>query len=79
MRPRWRCPGCTSLNKQSAETLKELQHDLLHFGHHADRERAVAMLSGLTLYLENHGDLLKAGILPALMTTVQDEQTVPQV
>lgn len=37
------------------------------------------MLSGLTLYLENHDQLLNAGILPALMSTVQDEHTVPQV
>ena len=62
-----------------AETLDSLQHDLLHPGHSADRERAVAMLSSLTMYLENHSDLLKAGILPALMATVEDEHCIPQV
>ena len=64
-------PRCT-------DTLEELRKDLLEFSHHADRERAVAMLSGLTLYLENHQELLKAKILPSLMATVLDEHTVPQ-
>ena len=38
----------------------------------------MAMLSGLTLYLENHQELLQAKILPALMATIMDEHTVPQ-
>ena len=66
------------LRQPCTDTLEELRKDLLEFSHHADRERAVAMLSGLTLYLENHQELLKAKILPSLMATVLDEHTVPQ-
>ena len=36
------------------------------------------MLSSLTLFLENHAQLLKADLLPALMAAVIDEHTVPQ-
>ena len=37
------------------------------------------MLSGLTLYLENHQDILQAKLLPALMAAIQDQHNVPQV
>ena len=61
-----------------AEALEELTKDL-HGHHYADRERSVSSLSGLTIYLEHHEALLAAGVLPALMASVQDERAVPQV
>ena len=41
-------------------------------GAYADRERAVAILSGLTIYLENHAAILKSEVLPALMNVVSN-------
>ena len=54
-----------------AESLRELAADLVD-GAYADRERAVAILSGLTIYLENHAAILKSEVLPALMSVVSN-------
>ena len=54
-----------------AESLRELAADLVD-GAYADRERAVAILSGLTIYLENHAAILKSEVLPALMNVVSN-------
>lgn len=54
-----------------AESLRELAADLVT-GAYADRERAVAILSGLTIYLENHAAILKSEVLPALMNVVSN-------
>lgn len=45
----------------------------------AEREGAVALLSGLTVYVEHHPALLDAGVLPALMRAVTNPETIPQV
>lgn len=55
----------------SPESLRELAADLVT-GAYADRERAVAILSGLTIYLENHAAILKSEVLPALMNVVSN-------
>ena len=39
----------------------------------------MALLSGLTIWIEHHDAMLAAGILQALLRTVEDETTVPQV
>lgn len=62
----------------AAETLQELARDL-QGSQAADRERSVAALSSLTIYLEHHEQLLQAGVLPVLMATVKDSRTIPQV
>ena len=62
----------------SAEALRELAGDLHPARSNPDRERAAAMLSSLTIFLEHHPALLDAGVFPALMATVMDEQAVPQ-
>ena len=48
-------------------------------GTSADREAAVALLSSLTIWEEHHDALLSAGVLPALLRTVEKADTVPQV
>ena len=37
------------------------------------------MLSGLTLYVDHHDAILGAGVLPSLLTAVEDEKLIPQV
>ena len=70
------CLTCTAV--AGAETLEELARDL-RGSQAADRERAVASLSTLTLYLEHHDQLLEADILPALFATIRDSRSIPQV
>jgi len=45
----------------------------------ADKERAVSMLSSLTLFLEYHSAMMKAGVFPALIKAILDARMVPQV
>ncbi|KAK9829173.1 hypothetical protein WJX72_004304 [[Myrmecia] bisecta] len=59
-------------------TLGQLARDLSS-SRMADRERAISMLSGLTVFLEHHQAMLRAGLLPALMKAVLDTEMVPQV
>lgn len=61
-----------------AESLAELTQDLLS-GAYYDKERAVSMLSGLTLYIDYHDALLASDVLPALMQTVCSETVEPTV
>lgn len=61
------------------EALQELARDLAQ-GTAADKERAVSMLSSLTLYVDHHGALLNTpGVLECLLDAVIDERLVPQV
>lgn len=61
-----------------ADALEDLAHDLSSTNT-ADKERAVSMLSSLTLYLEYHSAMMKAGVFPALIKAILDEKMVPQV
>lgn len=60
------------------EALEDLAK-ALNGSHYADRETSVASISGLTIYLEHHEALLKAGILPALMEAIQNPRSVSQL
>lgn len=61
-----------------AEALQSLAQDLAH-GNSAAKERAVAMLSSLTLYVDHHDAILATpGVLQALLASVADERLVPQ-
>ena len=62
----------------SAEVLHDLADDLVH-GQYADKERAVAMLSSMTLYIDHHYVLLESGVLPALMSNVSNSKVEPTV
>jgi hypothetical protein len=44
-----------------------------------DCEVAVSRLSSLTIFLENHDAILRAGVLPTLMHVVEQGTTMPQV
>jgi hypothetical protein len=60
------------------EALQSLAQDLAH-GNSAAKERAVAMLSSLTLYVDHHDAILATpGVLQALLASVADERLVPQ-
>lgn len=61
-----------------AEVLQDLAHDLVK-GQYADKERAVAMLSSMTMYIDHHEVLLESGVLPALMSTVSNPKVEPTV
>ena len=61
-----------------AEVLRDLAHDLVK-GQYADKERAVAMLSSMTLYIDHHDVLLESGVLPALMSNVSNSKVEPTV
>lgn len=62
-----------------AEALQELARDLAA-GSASDQERAVAMLSSLTMYIDHHSAILATpGVLDALLDTVIDDRVVPQV
>ena len=39
----------------------------------------MALLSSLTIWIEHHDAMLAAGVLSALLRTVEDDTTVPQV
>ncbi len=39
----------------------------------------MALLSSLTMWIEHHDAMLAAGVLPALLRTVEDQTSVPQV
>lgn len=62
----------------SAEVLQDLAHDLVK-GQYADKERAVAMLSSMTMYIDHHQVLLESGVLPALMSAVSNPKVEPTV
>lgn len=62
----------------AAEVLQDLAHDLVN-GQYADKERAVAMLSSMTMYIDHHDVLLEAGVLPALMSAVSNPKAEPTV
>ena len=62
----------------SADALEDLARDLSSTNT-ADKERAVSMLSSLTLYLEYHSAMMKAGVFPALIKAILDARMVPQV
>ncbi len=62
----------------ATDTLAQLAKDLSS-PINADREVAVSMLSNLTIYLEHHDVLQRAGVFPALMRAVMDHKIVPQV
>lgn len=62
----------------TAEALKELADDL-RSGSYSDKERAVSMLSSLTLYVDHHNAILGAGVLPSLLLSIKDERLIPQV
>lgn len=61
-----------------AEALAQLAEEL-RAGSVGDKERAVSMLSSLTLYVDHHDAILAAGVLPSLLVSVKDERLVPQV
>ena len=61
----------------AAAALQRLARDLSSEAP-SERESAVALLSSLTVFLEHHPALLDAGVLPALMRTVTDPETIPQ-
>lgn len=61
-----------------AEVLQDLAHDLVK-GQYADKERAVAMLSSMTMYIDHHEVLLESGVLPALMSAVSNPKVEPTV
>ena len=61
-----------------AEVLQDLAHDLVN-GQYADKERAVAMLSSMTMYIDHHEVLLESGVLPALMGAVSNPKVEPTV
>ena len=61
-----------------AEVLKDLAEDLVN-GQYADKERAVAMLSSMTMYIDHHDLLLECGVLPALLRTVSSSKIEPTV
>lgn len=61
-----------------AEVLHDLANDLVN-GQYADKERAVAMLSSMTMYIDHHEVLLEAGVLPALMSAVSNPKVEPTV
>ena len=61
-----------------AEVLKDLAEDLIS-GQYADKERAVAMLSSMTMYVDHHDVLLESGVLPALLRTVSSSKIEPTV
>ncbi len=54
-------------------------HGTLSSFNTADKERAVSMLSSLTLFLEYHSAMMKAGVFPALIKAILDARMVPQV
>ncbi len=58
--------------------LQGLAEDLVN-GQYADKERAVAMLSSMTMYIDHHDVLLEAGVLPALMSAVSNPKVEPTV
>ena len=58
--------------------LQDLAHDLIN-GQYADKERAVAMLSSMTIYIDHHDVLLEAGVLPSLMSAVSNPKVEPTV
>lgn len=60
------------------EVLQDLAHDLVK-GQYADKERAVAMLSSMTMYIDHHEVLLESGVLPALMSAVSNPKVEPTV
>lgn len=60
------------------DALEDLARDLSS-SNTADKERAVSMLSSLTLYLEYHSAMMKAGVFPALIKAILDTRMVPQV
>ncbi|KAL3137901.1 hypothetical protein ABBQ38_005150 [Trebouxia sp. C0009 RCD-2024] len=60
------------------EVLQDLAHDLVK-GQYADKERAVAMLSSMTMYIDHHEVLLEAGVLPSLMSAVSNPKVEPTV
>lgn len=61
-----------------ADALEDLARDLSSTNT-ADKERAVSMLSSLTLFLEYHSAMMKAGVFPALIKAILDARMVPQV
>lgn len=63
---------------EPAEVLKDLAEDLTN-GQYADKERAVAMLSSMTMYIDHHDVLLESGVLPALLRTVSSSKIEPTV
>lgn len=76
-------PAASDAHNQScfpscAEVLQNLAHDLVK-GQYADKERAVAMLSSMTMYIDHHEVLLESGVLPALMSTVSNPKVEPTV
>lgn len=58
--------------------LHDLANDLVQ-GQYADKERAVAMLSSMTMYIDHHDVLLESGVLPALMSAVSNPKVEPTV
>ena len=68
----------TKLYACCTEVLQDLAHDLVK-GQYADKERAVAMLSGMTMYIDHHDLLLECGVLPALMTLISTSKVEPTV
>lgn len=60
------------------EVLHDLANDLVQ-GQYADKERAVAMLSSMTMYIDHHDVLLESGVLPALMSAVSNPKVEPTV
>ena len=55
-----------------------MANDLVQ-GQYADKERAVAMLSSMTLYIDHHEVLLESGVLPALMSAISNSRVEPTV
>jgi hypothetical protein len=68
----------STADSDSADALEDLARDLSSSST-ADKERAVSMLSSLTLYLEYHNAMMEAGVFPALIKAILDARMVPQV
>ena len=78
MNPSLRTPNPDPSPLGRAEALAQLAEEL-RGGSVGDKERAVSMLSSLTLYVEHHDAILGAGVLPSLLVSVKDERLIPQV
>lgn len=61
-----------------AQSLWRNWRRICRVGSRGDKERAMDMLSSLTLYVDHHDAVLGAGV-PSLLVSVKDERLVPQV
>lgn len=70
--------SCCATSDLEPEALHGLALDLAS-GPLSDRERAVSIMSGITIYLEHHAAVLKAGVLKPAMAVVTDTGLPPKL